>query len=214
VLSGEMPRLLRVGLTGGLASGKSFVGHALESLGCLLIQADELGRLVMAPGGEAYDAIVQEFGAEILHADGTIDRRYLAAQVFANPERLERLNALVHPPVRAREEALAAAFAERNPAGIAVSEAAIIIETGRYKSYARLIVAACGEQQQIERAMARDRLTREEVLDRMRRQMPLEEKVKYADYVVDTSGTKERTLEQTRAVYQSLLDRSGRSVIA
>jgi len=209
-----MPRLLRVGLTGGLASGKSFVGHALESLGCLLIQADELGRLVMAPGGEAYDAIVQEFGAEILHADGTIDRRYLAAQVFANPERLERLNALVHPPVRAREEALAAAFAERNPAGIAVSEAAIIIETGRYKSYARLIVAACGEQQQIERAMARDRLTREEVLDRMRRQMPLEEKVKYADYVVDTSGTKERTLEQTRAVYQSLLDRSGRSVIA
>ena len=209
-----MPRLLRVGLTGGLASGKSFVGHALESLGCLLIQADELGRLVMAPGGEAYDAIVQEFGAEILHADGTIDRRYLAAQVFANPERLERLNALVHPPVRAREEALAAAFAERNPAGIVVSEAAIIVETGRYKSYARLIVAACGEQQQIERAMARDRLTREEVLDRMRRQMPLEEKVKYADYVVDTSGTKERTLEQTRAVYQSLLDRSGRSVIA
>jgi dephospho-CoA kinase len=199
-----MPRVLRIGLTGGLASGKSFVGHALADLGCLLIQADELGHLVMAPGAEAYEGIVREFGTEILNPDSTINRRFLAAQVFGNPERLEKLNALVHPPVRAREEALAAAFAERNPGGIAVSEAAILIETGRHRSYARLIVAVCGEQQQIERAMSRDHLTREEVLDRMRRQMPLEEKVKYADYVVDTSGTKEHTLEQTREVYQSL----------
>jgi dephospho-CoA kinase len=124
--------------------------------------------------------------------------------VFGNPERLQKLNALVHPPVRAREEALAAAFAEQHPGGIAITEAAILIETGRHASYARLIVAVCGEQQQIERAMARDHLTREEVLDRIRRQMPLEEKVKYADYVVDTSGTKEHTLEQTRGVYESL----------
>jgi dephospho-CoA kinase len=203
-VSGESPWLLRVGLTGGLASGKSFVGHALADLGCLLIQADELGHLVMAPGGEAYDGIVREFGTEILNADGTINRRFLASQVFGNPERLARLNALVHPPVRAREEALAAAFAERHPGGIAVTEAAILIETGRHKSYARLIVAVCGETRQIERAMARDHLTREEVLNRMHRQMPLEEKVKYADYVVDTSGTKEHTLEQTRDVYQSL----------
>ncbi len=204
MLSGEPPRILRVGLTGGLATGKSFVGHALADLGCLLIQADELGHLVMAPGAEAYEGIVREFGTEILNPDRTVNRRFLAAQVFGNPQRLEKLNALVHPPVRAREEALAAAFAERTPGGIAVTEAAILIETGRHKSYTRLIVAVCGEQQQIERAMARDHLTREEVLDRMRRQMPLEEKVKYADYVVDTSGTKEHTLEQTREVYQSL----------
>jgi len=203
-LSGEPPRLLRVGLTGGLATGKSFVGHTLSDLGCLLIQADELGHLVMAPGAEAYEGIVREFGMEILNPDRTVNRRLLAAKVFGNPERLQKLNALVHPPVRAREEAMAAAFAQRNPGGIVVTEAAILIETGRHKSYARLIVAVCGEQQQIERAMARDHLTREEVLDRMSRQMPLEEKVKYADYVVDTSGTKEHTLEQTREVYQSL----------
>jgi len=214
VLSGGTPQVLRVGLTGGLASGKSFVGHALEGMGCFLIQADELGHQVMAPGGEAYDGIVREFGAQILDANGAINRRYLAGQVFANPERLQKLNELVHPPVRAREEALAVAFAQQNPGGIAVTEAAILIETGRHKSYARLIIAVCGEQQQIERAMARDHLTREEVLDRMHRQMPLEEKVKYADYVVDTSGTKERTLEQTRGVYQSLLYQSGRSLNA
>jgi dephospho-CoA kinase len=204
VLSDAEPRVLRVGLTGGLASGKSFVGHALAELGCLLIQADELGHQVMAPGGEAYAGIVREFGSGILQPDGQINRRYLASQVFANPELLAALNALVHPPVRAREEALVAAFAKDHPGGIAVSEAAILIETGRHKHYARLVIAVCGEQQQIERAMARDHLTRDEVLDRMRRQMPLEEKVKYADYVVDTSGTKERTLEQTRSVYQSL----------
>jgi len=208
-VSGGKPHVLRVGLTGGLASGKSFVGRALGDLGCLLIQADELGHLVMAPGGEAYAGIVREFGSEILNPDQTINRRALGALVFGNPERLAALNALVHPPVRDREQALVAAFEDQNPGGIAVTEAAILVETGRHKSYARLIVTVCSEQQQIERAMARDRhlgieLFREEVLDRMRRQMPLEEKVKYADYVVDTSGTKEHTLEQTRDVYQSL----------
>jgi dephospho-CoA kinase len=196
--------MLRVGLTGGLGSGKSFVGKALADLGCLLIQADELGHAVIEPGAEAYDQVVAEFGREILNPDGTIDRRRLGAEVFGQPERLERLNALVHPPVRARTLKLIEAFAAREPNGIAVSEAAILIETGSYRNYARLVVAVCREEQQIERAMGRDHLTREEVLDRMRRQMPLEEKVKYADYVVDTSGTKERTLEQTRAVYQSL----------
>jgi dephospho-CoA kinase len=196
--------MLRVGLTGGLGSGKSFVGKALADVGCLLIQADELGHAVIEPGAEAYDQVVAEFGREILNPDGTIDRRRLGAEVFGQPERLERLNALVHPPVRARTLKLIEAFAAREPNGIAVSEAAILIETGSYRNYARLIVAVCREEQQIERAMGRDHLTREEVLDRMRRQMPLEEKVKYADYVVDTSGTKERTLEQTRAVYQSL----------
>jgi dephospho-CoA kinase len=186
--------MLRVGLTGGLGSGKSFVGKALADLGCLLIQADELGHAVIEPGAEAYDGVVAEFGREILNPDGTIDRRRLGAEVFGQPERLERLNALVHPPVRARTLKLIEAFAAREPNGIAVSEAAILIETGSYRNYARLIVAVCREEQQIERAMGRDHLTREEVLDRMRRQMPLEEKVKYADYVVDTSGTKERTL--------------------
>lgn len=196
--------MLRVGLTGGLASGKSFVGRTLAELGCYLIKADELGHQVIEPGGEAYDAVVALFGREILRPDGHIDRRRLAALVFGDPERLMQLNALVHPPVKARERALAAAFAREHPDGIVVTEAAILVETGSYKDYDRLIVATCRPEQQIERSMERDSASREEVLDRLRRQMSLEDKVKYADFVIDTSGTKENTLQQVRAVYQSL----------
>jgi dephospho-CoA kinase len=173
-------------------------------MGCLLIQADLLGHQVIEPGGEAYEPVLHEFGTGILNPDGTINRRRLGAEVFSQPDRLEKLNQLVHPAVRDRGEKLMEEFAGRTPDGISVTEAAILIETGSYRNYSRLIVAVCGEEQQIERAMERDHLTREEVLDRIRRQMPLEEKVKYADYVIDTSGTKEHTLEQTRAVYQSL----------
>lgn len=196
--------MLRVGLTGGLASGKSLVGRALADLGCFLIKADDLGRLVQEPGGEAYEGIVKEFGREILTPEGAIDRRRLAALAFHDPERLKRLNALVHPPVKARERQLQEEFARRSPDGIAVTEAAILVETGTYREYDKLIVAVCRPEQQIERAMARDGLTREEIMDRVRRQMPLEEKRKHADYVIDTSGAKEDTLAQTRAVYNSL----------
>ena len=196
--------MLRVGLTGGLASGKSFVGRTLAELGCLLIQADELGKQVQQPSGEAYDEIVREFGREILAADGTIDRRRLGSIVFQDPERLKALSAIVHPYVHARRRKIEEEFARTNPHGIAVTEAAILIETGTYRDYDRLIVATCSPEQQVERAMARDRLTREEVLDRMRRQMPLSEKVKYADYLIDTSGSKQETQSRTKAVYESL----------
>ena len=196
--------MLRIGLTGGLASGKSLVGRTLADLGCFLIKADDLGRMVQEPGGEAYEGIVKEFGREILTPEGAIDRRRLAALAFHDPERLKRLNALVHPPVKARERQLQEEFARRSPDGIAVTEAAILVETGTYREYDKLIVAVCRPEQQIERAMARDGLTREEIMDRVRRQMPLEEKRKHADYVIDTSGAKEDTLAQTRAVYNSL----------
>jgi dephospho-CoA kinase len=196
--------MLKVGLTGGLASGKSFVGRSLAGLGCFLIQADELGHQVIEPGGEAYDAVIAFFGGEILNPDGRIDRRRLAARVFANPEELAKLNALVHPPVKAREQTLAAGFARDHPDGIAVTEAAILVETGSYKDYNRLIVAFCRPEQQIERAMERDGVSREEVLNRLSRQMPLEDKVKYADFVIDTSGSKENTLQQVRTVYEAL----------
>ncbi len=185
-----------VGLTGGLASGKSFVGHALAGLGCFLVQADQLGHQVIEPGAEAYDAVMREFG--------TNDRRALASIVFADPQRLEKLNAIVHPAVRARTRAMLEKFAAENPSGIAVVEAAILIETGSYRNYDRLILAVCREDQQIERAMSRDHITREQALERMHRQMPLEEKMKYADYVIDTSQSKEHTLEQTRAVFDAL----------
>jgi dephospho-CoA kinase len=188
--------MLRVGLTGGLASGKSFVGQTLESFGCRLIKADELGHQALLPGGEAYDGVVREFGSEILAPDGTIDRRKLAAEVFDRPERLAVLNSLVHPPVVRREEELMARFKEENPGGIAVVEAAILIETGNHKRFDKLILAVCRPEQQVERAMHRDGLTREEALARLARQMPLEEKRRYADYVIDTSGTKEETTKQ------------------
>jgi dephospho-CoA kinase len=196
--------VLRVGLTGGLASGKTFVGETLAELGCHVIRNDEIGHQVIQPGGEAYEGIISEFGKEILNEDQTIDRRKLAALVFPNPERLAKLNALVHPPVRERTQAALDAFEKADPDGIGVVEAAILVETGSFRDYQKLIVAICGEQQQIERAMARDGLTREEVVNRLNRQMPLSEKIRYADFVIDTSGTKESTVAQTKAVYQSL----------
>ena len=195
---------IRVGLTGGLASGKTFVSEELERLGCFVVHADALGHAVLMPGGEAYDATVREFGAGILNPDGTINRRLLATAVFCRPERLERLNSFVHPPVRARGERALAEFFERQPDGIAVVEAAILVETGSWRNYDKLIVAVCTPEQQVERAMKRDGLTREEAMARLARQMPLSEKVRYADYVIDTSGEKEHAIEQTRRVYREL----------
>jgi dephospho-CoA kinase len=196
--------MLQVGLTGGLASGKSFVGHALAELGCHLIEADELGHQVLLPGGEAYDAVVNEFGEEILDQDRHIVRRKLGALVWDKPERLAKLNSIVHPVVIAREEAIIAKIARQDPAAIVVVESAILVETGSYRRFDRLIVVVCTVEQQVERAMKRSAYSKQEVLARLSRQLPLEEKVRVADYVIDTSGPKEQTLEQVKSVYNSL----------
>lgn len=196
--------MLKVGLTGGLACGKSFVGEALVSHGCYLIRADQLGHEALAPGGAAFAPVLQEFGPEILDAGGQIDRRKLAARVFGDPDALARLNAIVHPAVFRREEQLMAEFAAREPKGIAVVEAAILIETGSYQRFDRLILVTCNEEQQVARAMHRDGMAEAEARSRLSRQMPLEEKRKFADFVIDTSGAKEDTLLQTRAVYEAL----------
>src|SRR5262245_37818709 len=124
--------MLRIGLTGGLASGKSFVGRTLAELGCLVIRNDEIGHQVLEPGGEAYDGTVREFGSGILDAESRIDRRKLAARVFHDPELLAKLNQLVHPPVRKRTNELLQAYEADHPHGIAVVEAAIMVETGSY----------------------------------------------------------------------------------
>ena len=196
--------MLKVGLTGGIACGKSFVGEALAGMGCLVIQADDLGREALAPGGEAYEAVVKEFGREILTSEGAIDRRALAARVFGDAGRLARLNALVHPAVIRREEQLVAAFAAREPHGIAVVEAAILVETGSYQRFDKLILVTCGEEQQVERALKREGALEGDVRARIGRQMPPAEKRKFADFVIDTSGEKADTLRQTRAVYDQL----------
>ena len=196
--------MLRVGLTGGLASGKSFVAHLLQEYGCHVIKADELGHAVLEPGAEAYDAVVAEFGSGILREDGTIDRARLASVVFDDPARLAALNAVVHPAVRERARRIAEAVAERDAGAILVTEAAILIETGAYKQYDRLILTWCHKEQQIERAMHRDGITREQAEARLRRQLPLEEKKKFAHFLIDTSGSKENTAAQTRLIYEAL----------
>ncbi len=193
--------MLRVGLTGGFATGKSFVGRALVDLGCHLLQADQVGHAVLAPDGEAYAAVIAEFGRGIVDADGTIARKRLGEIVFAHPEKLARLNALVHPAVFARQEAW---FAQLPPHAIAIVEAAIMIETGSYRRYDRIILTVCRQELQIARAMERDHLTETQVRERLARQMPESEKRKYAHFVIDTSGTPEETLDQTARVCAQL----------
>jgi dephospho-CoA kinase len=196
--------MIRAGLTGGMACGKSFVARTLEGLGCHVVRADELGREVLLPGGEAFEATVDEFGPDILSENGQIDRKRLAAIVFGAPERLARLNAIVHPVVIRMEERLLSEAEAQDPHGIGIVEAAILIETGSYKRFDKLIVVYCQPEQQVERAVHRGGITPDEARARLSRQMPVEEKLRYADYVIDTSGAKENTVEQTKAVYESL----------
>jgi dephospho-CoA kinase len=196
--------VLTVGLTGGYATGKSFVAQTFERLGCHLIYADRLGHDVLLPGGEAYGPTVDAFGADILTAEGTIDRKKLGKLVFGSGELLRRLNAIVHPAVFRLEEQLLARFAAEDPSGIALVEAAILIETGRYKRFSRLIVTVCDLETQIARAMGRDNLTREEVLDRIEKQLAVEEKQRYADYVIDTGGTKDETTARVQMIHGDL----------
>jgi dephospho-CoA kinase len=196
--------MIRAGLTGGLACGKTFVGRVLQDAGCYVIRADELGHQVLAPDGEAYPAVVEAFGPAILDAGGHIDRKQLAAYVFDHPERLAILNSIVHPAVIRREEEFIEKVAAADPDAVVIVEAAILIETGSYRRFDCLILVVCPEEQQIERAMHRDGCTRQEAEARLRRQMPIEEKRKFADFVIDTSGPKESTAEQARRVYEAL----------
>jgi len=159
---------------------------------------------VLLPGAEAYDAVIHAFGGDILDQDGFIDRHKLGERVFGKPEELQRLSSLVHPAVHARQEQAVAEIVRQEPKAIVVVEAAILVETGSYKRFDRLIVVVCSAEQQVERAMRRGAYTREEVMARLSRQLPLEEKLRVADYVIDTSGTKENALEQVQAVYSSL----------
>ncbi len=192
------------GLTGGLACGKSFVAAALRELGCYVIEADALGHEVMEPGGPAYEAIVREFGAEVLRADGTVDRSRLAGLVFTDAERLKKLNAMVHPAVQALAAERFREIGARDPGAIVIYVAAILIETGGHRQVEKLILVSCSRQQQIERAMRRPGATEKDVLARLERQLPLQEKRRFADYFIDTSGTTEETLRQTRMVFEDL----------
>jgi dephospho-CoA kinase len=196
--------MLKVGLTGGYATGKTFVASEFERRNCHLIFADRLGHATLQPDGAAYRPTVQLFGHAILLPDSTIDRKKLASIVFADPDRLAQLNAIVHPAVFQLEEQMLADFRTRDPRGIAILEAAILIETGRYAYCDKLILTACSQETQIARGMKRDDITREAVLARLAKQLSLEEKKRYADFVIDTDGSKEDTVKQVQQVYLSL----------
>ena len=196
--------MLKVGLTGGLATGKTHVANILAGLGCRVLSADELGHQVLLPDGEAYDDVVREFGPRILDSSGRIERRKLAAEAFENPERLEKLNSLVHPHVIRREGLWLDRLAAAEPGAIAVVEAAILIETGSYRRFDRIILAVCTPEMQLRRHMERSGETESETRARLARQMPLEDKRRYADYVIDTSGSREDTDRQAREVFRQL----------
>jgi dephospho-CoA kinase len=196
--------MLRVGLTGGYATGKSYVARELERLGAKVIYADLLGHEVLLPSGEAYAAALQLFGPHILNSDGLIDRKKLAELVFGHPEQLKQLSDIVHPGVRRLEAKLAAGYRELDSRAVIVTEAAILIETGRYKEFDRLIVTVCSLETQILRGIKRDRLSRAEVLDRIGRQMPSDQKQTYAHYVVNTDGPKEVTTARVEEIFAEL----------
>ncbi len=204
--------MLKVGLTGGYASGKSFVAAELERLGCFVISADALGHAALRSDGAAYRPVVDSFGGEILDADGSINRKKLAALVFSSPELLQKLNGLVHPAVFRNEAELLESFAARRPSGIAVIEAAILIETGRYLTFDQLILTVCNLETQVARGMLRDHLSREQVMARIEKQMPLEAKKQYAHYLIDTDGPKPDTLRQVEAVFFQLREQAEASV--
>jgi dephospho-CoA kinase len=196
--------MLKIGLTGGIASGKSYVLGLLRELGCEVTDADIIAHRVIEPGQPAFAEIIDHFGREVLDADGKIDRAKLGAIVFNDPSQRARLNSIVHPRVFEAQETWFAEVEERNPGAIAVVDAALMIETGSYRRYDKLIVVHCRPDLQLQRLMARNNLAREEASARISSQMPAEEKLKYADFAVDTSNGFEDTRLQVQSLYSEL----------
>lgn len=196
--------MLKVGLTGSIAVGKSYVLSILRELGCVTFDADRIAHSVMEPGRAAYEDIVREFGREVLAADGSIDRVKLGAIVFSDVERRERLNQIVHPRVIEEQNRLLGEGEAVSPDRIAVVDAALMIESGGYKRFDKLVVVYCDRESQIERLMRRNQITREDAERRVAAQMSSEEKRRYSDYEIDTSGTTEETRLRVVEVYTAL----------
>jgi dephospho-CoA kinase len=194
--------MLRVGLTGNIAAGKSCAAARFAELGAAVIDADRVSRELMDPGTPVYFCVAEAFGAKILCADGTIDRRRLGSIVFASEKQRRLLESIVHPAIR---DAIARKIAEKEKTSdVVIVDAALMIETGGYKEYDRLIVVACPPALQFARLMARDGLTEDEAKARIAAQMPADEKIHFADYVINTSGSLESTLDQVDAIYREL----------
>lgn len=201
--------MLKVGLTGSIAVGKSAVLAVFRELGCATFDADKIAHLVMEPGRQAYEDVVREFGQAVLAADGSIDRAALGAIVFPDAARRKRLNQIVHPHVIEEQNRLLAEAQAAEPSGIAVVDAALMIESGGYRRFDKLIVVFCDRETQIARLMRRNQITREQAELRVAAQMSSEEKRRYADYEIDTSGTLEETRLRVIEVHKELVKASG-----
>jgi dephospho-CoA kinase len=208
--------MLKVGLTGGIASGKSVVGEMFVALGAHLVQADRIAHSLMQPGEAVYNEVVRHFGRDILNADGGVNRAKLAEVAFGSAvdgetgrvSRIAELNRIVHPAVLRGQNDWMNAIQQQNPHAVAIVEAALILEAGAKDQFDRIIVVTCSEEQRIARFAVRQKLgyeaARAEVQRRMAAQLPDAEKVKAADFVVDNSTSLDQTREQVRKVWQSL----------
>ena len=192
------------GLTGGIASGKSTVARVLEELGAKVIDADRVGHELLRRTSALHGQVVARFGQEILTPGGEIDRGRLGSIVFGDPKKLRELNAIVHPRLIACVDELAAELRARNPGAVIVVDAAVIYEAGAEDRFRKILVAWCRPEQQIERLMAKTRLSRKDALGRVASQIPPDEKRRRADYVIDCSGSLAETRAQAVALYPEL----------
>jgi dephospho-CoA kinase len=192
----------RVALTGGIATGKSYVRSRFEALGVPTIDSDVLAREVVATGTPGFEAVIREFGREVLDASGALDRKRLGAIVFSNPERRRALEAIVHPAVRLATEDWFAGLDPSTP--FAIADIPLLYETGRDKDFDTVIVAAVNPEEQLRRVMARDGLNEVEARQRIAAQLAIAEKVSRADVVVRTDGSYAETDRQVRGVYELL----------
>lgn len=205
--------MLKVGLTGGIASGKSVVGEMLVEQGAHLVQADHIAHQLLQPGQSVYYEVVAHFGREILNYDGSVNRERLAEAAFGKASsvaasRIQELNRIVHPAVIRGQEEWMEEIGRQYANGVAIVEAALILEAGAGKRFDRLIVVTCTDEQRIARFAARQKLdletARKEVTRRMAAQLPEAEKIKAADYVIDNSGSLDNTRAQVQEVWERL----------
>ena len=199
--------MLKVGLTGGFACGKSTVAKMCADLGARVIYADKIAHELYQPGQPVYEELVKRFGPEIVQPDGEIDRAKLATIVFNNG-RVEELNKIVHPAVIRQQEQLMHEISTREPNAVIMVEAALIFEAGAKNRFSKMIVVTCRPDQKVARYAQRagldEAVATEEVQRRSKAQLPDEEKMRRADYVIDNSGSLDRTRQQVERVYAEL----------
>lgn len=195
-----------IGLTGGIASGKSTAARTLADLGARIVDADALARQIVAAGQPALAEIVRAFGREMLLPDGTLDRKRLGAVIFADAEKRRTLNAITHPRIAAETQARLAALAAEG-APVAVYEAALLVENGVHRGLDGLIVVACAEATQLARLMSRDGYVEADARARIAAQAPIADKVAAATWVVDTSGPLADTKKQLARIWEEILSR-------